>query len=167
MRYIRAIHKWAGLLCGVFMLVLCLTGAFIAVGKLAGSHAPVFRWMARLHRSLFLGDAGHMVVNVATLLILMEIITGYLLWGVMAGKTGIRRSLRWNFPTRLMGLHNFAGVWAGIPLLIMAFTGLDFNYGLHVGAWWGIPSRLLWLAAALLVATLPVTGLLITLKHTR
>lgn len=95
----------------------------------------------------------------------------------------------------MSGLHNGAGFWSGIPLLIMILTGLTWCFGwyndivyalfdsadsggwennlfhtlhaLHVGSWKGIFSRLLWFVAVLLGGSLPVTGLMIYLKKSK
>lgn len=177
MKALRLTHKWIGLACGVFLFVLCASGAIVAVGNIAGTHGPLFGWCMRLHRSLLLGEAGHYIVGVATLLCVAAIVSGYVLWGAMARRSGLARSLRWTFPSRLAGLHNGAGVWAGIPLLLMALTGMTWSFGwhdmfdfhtlivLHTGSWLGIASRLLWIAACVLGATLSVTGLIITLRR--
>ena len=198
MKLIRLIHKWTGLFIGLFLFISCLTGTFILIGRLTKCYAPIFRWMETLHTSLFLNETGSYIIGIATLLLLFEIITGYLLWwreakGQMqaAGRRGqsrwqgFRRSLRWNFPNKVLGLHVAGGFWSGIPLVIMALTGLtwcfgwfgNFVYGLfdpngdgnlfhtiaalHTGSFLGTFSRIVWLLFSLLGASLPVTGYLI------
>lgn len=202
MKYVRFIHRWTGLLTGLFLLISALSGAFILIGRLSGSYAPVFRLMTTLHRNLFLGDAGSLIIGVATLLLVVEVITGYCLWvksarGLMnasrkrgAGSLkGFARSLSWTFPTRTRGFHVAGGFWAGIPLLLMALTGLTWCFGwyaelvyglfdpagtanlfhsiaaLHTGGWLGVASRIVWLAAAILGVMLPITGLLLYLRR--
>ena len=205
---IRLIHRWTGLVIGLFFLISCLSGLLIVVGKIVGSYAPIFKFANSLHTSLFLGSFGREIISVATLFALVEILTGYWLWGQQALALG--RSLhkrgksRWGslvkmtgfkFPNWMSGLHNGAGFWSGIPLLIMILTGLTWCFGwysdivyalfdsadsggwennlfhtlhaLHIGSWEGIFSRLLWFVAVLLGGSLPVTGLMIYLKKSK
>ena len=203
---IRKIHRWIGLAIGVFLIILCFTGAVIAVGKIVQSYAPIFKWMVRLHRSLFLGDTGRLIVGVVTLLTVVELITGYWLWGhtaramVRAAKIkgtsawiAFCRSLSWTHPTPVRGLHVAGGFWIGIPLVLMALTGLTWSFGwyadlvnalfasagddpfgsgafhtiapLHTGALGGMPSRILWLIVSILGLTTALTGLILYLHH--
>lgn len=196
----RLIHKWIGLIAGLFMLILCVTGVFILVGKLAGSYSPIFGFMRTLHRTLFLGGTGRTIIGVATLLMVVEMITGYWLWArvahgqVKAAHTrgasrlsGFCRSLSLTHPNKRWGMHVAAGFWAGLLLLLMMLTGMTWSFGwfsrlvyglfdangsgnlfhtiaaLHTGSF-GVWSRIVWLVAALLGATLPVTGVLIWMK---
>lgn len=141
MKLIRIIHKWIGLVAGVFFFISCISGMGILIGKLTGSYAPVFSWMKTLHRTLFLNDGGRLVIGIATFLMLFEMITGYLLWGKTAnglmrvarkqGKgnwKGFCRSLSWTFPNKCHGFHVAAGFWAGLPLLLMILTGLTWSF---------------------------------------
>ncbi|MDE6535085.1 MAG: PepSY domain-containing protein [Muribaculaceae bacterium] len=174
----------------------------ILIGKLSGSDAEFFGAMKTLHRSLFLGSTGRMIVGTATLLLIIEIITGYWLWYDVAmtliysarrrgagALYGLRQSLSWTRPNLRYGLHVGPGIWAGIPLLLMAVTGLtwsfqwwnDFIYllfdptgevntfhtihSLHVGSFLGKTSRIIWLIVALLGASLPLSGLAILIHR--
>lgn len=195
MRTIRLIHKWTGLLIGLFFLFSCLSGLMIVIGKIIGSYAPFFKWTKEFHTTLFLGDTGEKIIAIATLLALMEIVTGYLLWirrtVALAHSSknhwrAIKRNIGFTFPNLLSGTHNAGGFWCGIPVLLMILTSLTWCFGwysdiiyalfdapslfhtlhaLHTGSWEGNFSRVLWLAATALAATLPITGLLLTLRH--
>ena len=199
LRTVRFIHRWAGLVIGLFFVISCLSGLLIVFGKIIGSYAPIFRFAKTLHTTLFAGAFGREIISWATLLALVEIITGYWLWGKQTLALG--RSLHkkggnrfgalikmagFRFPNRTMGLHNGAGFWSGIPLLIMILTGLTWGFGwygrlvyalfdsadsggwennlfhtlqgLHTGSWEGIFSRVFWMIAVALGCTLPITG---------
>lgn len=201
-RQVHFVHKWVGLLIGIFLFISCFTGAMILIGKLSGSHAEFFGTMKSFHRSLFLGSSGRFIVGSATLLLIIEVVTGYWLWYDVAmtliysarrrgagALYGLRQSLSWAKPNPRYGLHVGPGIWVGIPLLLMAFTGLtwsfqwwnDFIYyifdptgevstfhtihSLHVGSFAGTASRILWLAVAIIGASLPISGLLIFLHR--
>ena len=195
MRTIRFIHKWTGLVIGLFFLFLCLSGLLIVAGKLAGSYAPIFKWAKQFHTTLLMGETGEKIVAIATLLAIQEIITGYILWAkrtvALSRSTrnpwsAIRKNVGFTFPNPLLGLHNAGGFWCGIPVMIMILTSLTWCFGwysdaiyalfdspnlfhtlhaLHTGSWQGNYSRILWLAATALATTLPLTGLLLTLRH--
>lgn len=206
MRIIRLLHKWTGLIADLFLFLLSLTGAMIIVGKLFGSYAPFFNWCVILHKTLFLGNTGSLIVGIASLLLVFLILTGFILWGkelrnLLRGARkrgeGFRRalgkSLSMRFPNSVMGWHVAGGMYASVPLLLMALTGLTWSFGwyarivyylfdtpgsggwgsnlfhtlhaLHVGSWGQPWSRILWLIAALLGASLSVTGFWLWLRH--
>ena len=178
----------------------------IVVGKIIGSYAPFFKFFNHLHTSLFLSKTGKEILGIATLLAIVEIVTGYWLWGTMTAAlarsmrkkggsawTAVWKMIGFKYPKSVIGLHNGAGVWSGVPLLIMILTALTWSFGwyndimymlfdsgasgswgtnlfhtihaLHVGSWDGLFSRLLWAAAVLLGGSLPVTGLLIYCRN--
>lgn len=208
MRLIRFIHKWTGLVIGLFFFLSCLTGMVILIGKLASIHSPVIGWMVKLHRNLFMGDFGSMIIGTVTLLCIIEIITGYCLWwqsaralarsAVKRGQSswlGVRKNLSFRFPNLTRGLHVAGGFWSGIPLLLMALTGLTWSFGwyskliyglfdnpaksttdtnlfhtlhaLHVGSWGDEWSRMLWLIMTLLGILLPITGYMLSFNKKR
>lgn len=142
MRIVRFIHKWTGLIIGLFFLFSCLTGMTIVFGKIIGSYAPVFKWAKLAHTTLFMGRTGEKIIGVATLCAFFEILTGYVLWWSRTGALtrafrknnrnplgAIKKSLGFSFPNWLSGLHCGAGFWAGIPLLIMVLTALTWSFG--------------------------------------
>lgn len=142
MRSIKLIHKWTGLLIGLFFILSCLSGAFIEIGKIAQSYAPVFGWMRRLHTTLFLADTGSMIIGIASLLAAIEIISGYILWGEVVSKLGkaaklhgksrlspILKTITFRFPNKKWAWHVSTGFWSGIPILIMILTGLTWAFG--------------------------------------
>lgn len=186
------LHKYCGLALGIIFFILCFTGGMIAIGKLVESDASIYVIMKKLHGSLMLGKFGKFIVGATTLIIVIEIITGYCLWGRIV-KTQVRRNksilkgilkgMQWNYPTKAMGLHNLAGVLGGVPLLIMVFTGLTWSFDwanqlammlfnnlggdlsgtiakLHVGSWSRDISRVIWILAVALGASLPISGLI-------
>lgn len=141
-KIIRFIHRWTGLVIGLFFLISCASGLVIVFGKIIGSYAPVFKLANGLHTSLFLGSAGREIIAVATLLALVEILTGYWLWvcqGAAVARSFQKRGkslwgawlkmISFRFPNRTMGLHNGTGFWSGPLLLIMILTGLTWCFG--------------------------------------
>lgn len=142
LKTVRLIHRVVGLTTGLFLAVICLTGAMIALGKVVHSYSPVFKVMYQLHRDLFIGEVGSWIIGVTTLLLLVELVTGYWLWGIgaramikgaKARQTGVMRaffkSLSWRRPTLARGLHVGTGFWSGPLLALMALTGLTWSFG--------------------------------------
>lgn len=142
MHTIRMIHKWTGLAIGLSFMFLCFSGLVIVLGKIFNSYAPVFKLAKSFHTSFLIGDSGKWIISISTLLALIEIISGYFLWGERTTAlcrslrkqnksiwTGIRKNLGFKFPDLLTGLHNAGGFWSGIPLLIMILTCLTWCFG--------------------------------------
>ncbi|MDE6028001.1 MAG: PepSY domain-containing protein [Muribaculaceae bacterium] len=95
-----------------------------------------------MHINLFCGEAGERIIGIATLCALIEIITGYILWGKRTISLAhslskrdrkplgsLRKNISFTFPDALTGLHNAGGFWSGIPLLIMILTSLTWCFG--------------------------------------
>ncbi len=158
---------------------------------------PFFQTMFRLHRWLMgkhprqvEGIAwGKMIVGVSTLLFVFVLLSGVVIWWPRtrkALKNSLKLPVRKGWRRFWYGLHVAGGMYALILLLIMAVTGLtcsfswfrewfyDFFgvdkrwvYGVHVGSFGGMFTRVLWFLAALLGATLPLTGYYLWWKRIR
>lgn len=142
MRIIRFIHRWTGLIIGLFFIFSCLSGMLIIFGKMIGSYSPVFKVARQFHTTLFAGNTGEYILSYATLGAVVEIITGYILWlrrtaGLTRSLrkkhknplTGLTKNLSLTFPDKLSGLHSAGGFWSGVPLLLMALTALTWCFG--------------------------------------
>lgn len=139
------IHKWTGLLAGLFIALLCLSGALVGIGSVAKSYAPVFVMARKFHKDFLLGQpGGGYLVGALSILMLVLVVTGYVLWGrSMRGFVrgamgqgfsvwrGIGRGLTFRVPNRVLRWHVVAGIWSGILLVVMAVTGMTWSYG-----WW-------------------------------
>lgn len=206
MRIIRLIHKWTGLVIGLFFISSCLSGLIIVFGKIINSYSPIFKLAKQLHINMFCGETGEKIIGIATLCALIEILTGYILWGKttiamarsyrkkrMNPLKSLKKNISFVFPNKLTGWHSAGGFWSGIPLMIMILTCLTWCFGwyseivyslfgfmdtgswdnnlfhtlhkLHVGNWCGTFSRILWLLAVALGASLPITGLILFIRH--
>lgn len=195
-RFARKIHMWLALPAGIFIFLLCATGAMMVIApRDSGFYGVLFR----LHRWLMdapasRGDmtAGKMVVALVTVACILVVVTGLMLWWPSA-KANWRRSLslRWRGPAGavLHSLHAAPGAWCALFLLAMGLTGLTWSFGwyragfaaifgyldaaqlrhlihgLHMGTLWAPVTRWLWCAAALLGATLPLTGYILWLRR--
>lgn len=109
---------------------------------------PFFSAMFGLHRWLLCSRPsdggifwGKIVVGVSTLLFVIVLVTGILIWWPRNAK-GLKNSLKiklnngWH---RLWhGLHVAGGVYALLLLLVMALTGLTWSFGWYRTAFYGI-----------------------------
>lgn len=163
--------------------------------KGSSSRLPFFNTMFRLHRFLLdKRDAnggifwGKMIVGVSTLLFVVILITGVVLWwpkSKKAWKTHVTIHLRSGWRRFWYDLHAVGGMYVLIFLLILALTGLTWSfpwyktlfysifdnvprsmiYSIHVGSWGGMVTRILTFIAALIGATLPITGYYLWIKR--
>ena len=149
---------------------------------------PFFQTMFRLHRWLLGSRPadggiywGKLLVGISTLLFVFVLLSGVVIWWPRT-KKGLRNSLkivtRRGWPRFWYGLHVAGGMYALLLLLLMALTGLSWSFGwyrewvydllgadarplvkaLHIGTWGGLTTRILYFLAALLGASLPLTG---------
>ena len=96
-------------------------------------------------------------------------------------------SHRRGWPRFWYGLHVAGGMYVLLLLLLMALTGLSWSFGwyrewvygllgadarplvraLHVGTWGGMATRILYFLAAMVGATLPLTGYYLWIRRLR
>ena len=157
---------------------------------------PFFRTMFRLHRWLM--DTrpddggifwGKMIVGVSTLLMVVILISGIVIWipnNIKNLKTRLTINFRKGWRRFCYDLHVAGGIFAVLLLLAMALTGLTWSFewyrdgfndlfgelisrktirAIHVGSWGGLTTRILWFVAAMIGATLPLTGYYLFFKR--
>ena len=158
---------------------------------------PFFQTMFRLHRWLLGSRPadggiywGKLVVGVSTLLFVFVLLTGLLLWWPRTKKAlrnSLKITLRHGWPRFWYAWHVAGGMYALLLLLLMALTGLSWSFGwyrewvygllgadarplvraLHLGTWGGMATRVLYFLAALIGATLPITGYYLWIRRLR
>lgn len=157
---------------------------------------PLFRNVFFLHRWLMdrpaqRGDmtAGKMIVGISTAFFALALVSGVWLWWPRtrnALRNGLTLHLDGSCARRLWSLHSVLGVYVAILLLLMAITGLTWSFGwvreafvwltgadrqtiyaLHTGVWGGVPMRIVYTVAALVGASLPVTGYWLWIRRLR
>ncbi len=157
---------------------------------------PFFRTMFRLHRWLM--DTrpddggifwGKMIVGVSTLLMVIIMISGIVIWipnNIKNLKTRLTINIRKGWRRFCYDLHVAGGIFAVLLLLAMALTGLTWSFewyrdgfndlfgelitrktirAIHVGSWGGLTTRILWFVAAMIGAALPLTGYYLFFKR--
>lgn len=111
-------------------------------GRITGRYERIgfFTKMFRLHRYLLDNanprgkgiKAGKWVVGISTLVFVVALITGIVIWCPRVSKAGLRRSLSISFSngwsTFWKGLHVAGGMYVVVFILVMALTGLTWSY---------------------------------------
>lgn len=82
-------------------------------------------WLYDLHYSLLLGQAGKDVVGYAGLVLLASLLSGVVLWWPSRARlaAALRPQLRPGAVRRTYDLHVLSGVYGGLVLIALAFTG--------------------------------------------
>lgn len=88
-----------------------------------------FFTVAHLHESLMLDKPGQWIVDIATLIFFIEVITGIILWLPKNWNAKVRKSVftvKWNSPWKRLSfdLHRVLGIYAAGILLVIIVTGL-------------------------------------------
>lgn len=111
-------------------------------GRITGRYERIgfFTKMFRLHRYLLDNanprgkgiKAGKWVVGISTLVFVVALITGIVIWCPRVSKAGLRRSLSISFSngwsTFWKGLHVAGGMYVVVFIVVMALTGLTWSY---------------------------------------
>ncbi|MPY69960.1 MAG: PepSY domain-containing protein [Alphaproteobacteria bacterium] len=90
----------------------------------------------RLHATLFLGEAGKTAVGVIGLLVLMSIITGIVLWWPKTAQFSQAFTIQFGMRgyRRYIELHKALGLYTGLVLLVIAFSGVSIVFPRQVKA---------------------------------
>lgn len=95
----------------------------VVANRFWGEHATT--WIYDLHYTLLLGEPGHQIVGWGGLVLLVSVVSGAVLWWPARGQWS--RALHFKRHAsgvrRVYDLHKLAGVYGGLVLLILGFTG--------------------------------------------
>lgn len=146
------------------------------------------RWLMDVPQAKGAMTAGKMIVGISTLAMALVLLSGIVIWWpktVKMWKNRSKVSLRKGWRRFFYDLHVSGGIYAVVLLLIMALTGLVWSFewyrdgfyalfgedartwlrALHTGDIGGMTTKVLWFIAALIGATLPLTGYYLWLKR--
>lgn len=189
MNTVRKLHQWLSVALGIPVALICLSGAILVFEPEISSlvpyegRLPFFKFMSRMHGSFFLPRPyGGIVVGGVTMAFAVILLTGVAMWWRQA-RHGLMRSLTIRRGRLWHGLHVAGGMYCLLMVLAMALTGMywsfdwyasafdalfghpDWLWAVHSGRFGGIATRTLWCAAALLGATLPISGYWLWIKR--
>jgi uncharacterized iron-regulated membrane protein len=143
-RVMFQVHLWTGLIVGVYVLLISVTGSAVVFrrevarwalsGVKRGDPFPrslqVFEWVVDLHDNLLAGQTGRMVNGVGAIALAVLMVTGMVIWwrgvaGWLRALT-VRRGAGWRRVT--FDLHGAVGIWMTAFLVIWAITGIYFAF---------------------------------------
>jgi uncharacterized iron-regulated membrane protein len=146
-KIIKNIHLWLSVPFGVFITLICFSGAMLVfekeitgliVGEAGGERLPFFTTMFKLHRWL-LGSpttadgsisAGKLMVGCSTLALIVILITG--VWLCCLNGRSLKQCFTISFNKGwkrfFYDLHVAGGLYSTLFLLALALTGLTWSF---------------------------------------
>jgi uncharacterized iron-regulated membrane protein len=136
-RLLFQIHLWLGMLAGLYIFVMSLSGSAIVfrneLETSANFNGIVFRateWLVDLHTNLLAGDVGRRVNGIGAISLTLLCLTGAVIW--WPGVEHWRRSLTLNWRSSLArtnwDLHNVLGFWFFLFVLMWGISGMYFCF---------------------------------------
>lgn len=138
-KVILKVHRWLGLAFGVFVFIVCLTGAILIFSP-RGHDAPAFFGTVRsLHRFLLMPpenphggmSVGRFVVGTTSMAMTLLLLTGLYLWWPKSKKMLKQRltiSTSKGLRRFVYDCHVSLGIYALAFLLLMSLTGPSFSF---------------------------------------
>jgi uncharacterized iron-regulated membrane protein len=139
-RALVQVHLWTGLVIGIYVLAICLSGSAIVFRREMDRAfclrdgfvcEPAFvTWLAHFHGELLAGRTGLKWNGVGAMAVAVLCITGAVIWWPAKGgwwrRMSIQRSARGH---RLhWELHNTLGFWTFLLIFLWAITGIYFAF---------------------------------------
>ena len=140
------IHKWLGIVFGVFICIACFTGAILVfrseLCQLFGVEmrdAEFFRWVMRLHRWLLDAPSnphgglsvGRVIMGISAIACTLILITGVVVWWpknlkMLRARLSVKVHSGWM--RFVHDTHVSLGIYAVIFLLLMSLTGPVWSF---------------------------------------
>ena len=128
---ILKIHRWLAIPFGIFISILCFTGAII----LYGENTTLLRIAHRLHSSLFMPShgiiSGRFILGLSAIAMTLILITGIILWWPKT-KAALKKRLSVHFNKGLKRFiydtHISLGIYSVTFLLLMSLTGPSWAF---------------------------------------
>ena len=136
-RVLFQIHLWAGMMAGLYVFVMSLSGSMIVFrNELEGSanpNSPVFRvveWLVNLHENLLLGEKGSRLNGIGAICLTLLCLTGAVLWwpGILHWRRSLSVNWRSSFARINWDLHNTLGFWTFVFLVMWGVSGIYFSF---------------------------------------
>jgi uncharacterized iron-regulated membrane protein len=135
-RAVFQVHLWSGLILGLYIVMLSLTGSFLVYrveldrwlatsgpGLTAGQYAVL--WVVSLHDELLLGRDGQWWNGIGSALVTLLVVTGLVVWWPGSARwrrsIGVQLSGGWRRVT--WDLHSALGFWLFGLLLVWGISG--------------------------------------------
>lgn len=145
-RVIFRLHLWCGLVFGLYVLFISLTGSVLvyrnelyqaAVDRSSVSGMQLVSTLIDLHAELLSGPTGRWLNGVGAVAVLISALTGLIVWwpGIRRWRRSLmlRRGVGWK---RLVwDLHSAIGIWSFAFIVVFAVSGLYLSTPETFHAW--------------------------------
>jgi uncharacterized iron-regulated membrane protein len=132
-RFVFQIHLWIGLLAGLYIVLISVTGSAAVFRREVIRHPdylPAMEWVVDLHDNLLAGRTGRVVNGIGGVALTLLTLSGVVVWwrGARTWLQGfvVKRRTRW--PRFTFDLHSAAGIWLLAFLLLWGITGIYFAF---------------------------------------
>lgn len=136
-RLLFQIHLWVGMLAGLYIFVMSLSGSMVVfrneLENSANFNGRIFgavEWLVHLHTNLLAQDVGRGVNGVGAASLALLCLTGAIIW--WPGIDHWRRSLTLNWRSSLArtnwDLHNVLGFWCFLFVMMWGISGIYFSF---------------------------------------
>ena len=134
-RLLFQIHLWIGIVAGLYILVMSLSGSMIVYRNELERNptswvVPLVEWLVDFHDNLRFGMMGRSLNGIGAICLTLLCLTGAVLW--WPGITHWRRSLivswRSSFARLNWDLHNSLGFWCFLFVTIWGISGIYFAF---------------------------------------
>lgn len=140
------IHKWLGIVFGVFISIACFTGAILLFRSeicqwlgVEMRDAEFFRWVMRLHRWLLDTPSqphgglsvGRVIMGITAIACTLTLITGVVVWwpkNMKMLRVRLTVKLRSGWMRFVHDTHVSLGIYAVVFLLLMSLTGPVWSF---------------------------------------
>ena len=136
-RILFHVHLWLGMLAGLYLLVMSISGSAIVfrneLERSANSNSRLVRtveWLVDLHENLLWGMTGRRLNGIGATSLILLALSGLIIW--WPGMAHWRRSLSVNWKASFArlnwDLHNAVGFWCFLFVLLWALSGTYFCF---------------------------------------
>ena len=126
------IHLWVGMLTGLYVLVMALSGSIIVFRNQLERAGPVrsLEWLVDLHENLLLGMTGRAANGVGAMFVTLLCLTGAIIWwpGIVHWRRSLTVNWRSSFARVNWDLHNTLGFWCFLFVILWGISGIYFAF---------------------------------------
>lgn len=136
-RVIFQIHLWAGMLAGLYVFVMSVSGSIIVFrNQLEGAGDPqsgvvrAVEWLVDLHENLQFGMAGRAATGVGGICLTLLCLTGAFIWwpGIAHWRRSLTIDWKSSFARVNWDLHNTLGFWCFLFVTLWGVSGIYFAF---------------------------------------
>jgi len=134
-RALFQIHLWVGMLAGMYIFVMSLSGSAIVFRNEleVNRQSRLFKlieWLVGLHENLLFGTAGRAVNGIGAICLTLLCLTGAIIWwpGIVHWRRSLAVNWKASFARVSWDIHNAFGFWCFLFLLFWGVSGAYFAF---------------------------------------